>query len=223
MRGIIILFLLCNFSGWTQELPSGSYDELKSGIATKRQEFNRLYLSDSTHRDTLIAFAKQYVFQKITNEIFKHWYGTPWEFYGQTEVPHQDAIACGYFVTTVLRDAGFNIPRVKWAQCASEVMIKRIAADIRRFHSAPIEDIEDYICHEGDGLYLAGLDNHVGFIVKKDDRILFVHSNYYQPEIGVMAEDINGWNPLSNSRYRVIGKLLSDEMMAKWIEGERIE
>lgn len=69
----------------------------------------------------------------------------------------------------------------------------------------------------GDGLYLVGLDCHVGFIIVKDETIKFVHSNYYQPEIGVMSEGIISENPLNDSRYRVIGKLLSDKMMIKWI------
>ena len=45
----------------------------------------------------------------------------------------------------------------------------------------------------------------------------FVHSNYYHPEIGVMSEAINSENPLKHSKYIVIGKLLSDEMIVSWI------
>jgi hypothetical protein len=53
--------------------------------------------------------------------------------------------------------------------------------------------------------------------VVKNDTIKFVHSNYYQPWIGVMSEEIDSTNPLRDSDYRVIGKLLSDEMMVNWI------
>ena len=70
-----------------------------------------------------------------------------------------------------------------------------------------------------DGLYLVGLDCHVGFICVKNNDITFVHSNYYQKEIGVMAERLNTKNPLRDSKYRIIGKLLGDEMIEHWITG----
>jgi hypothetical protein len=45
-----------------------------------------------------------------------------------------------------------------------------------------------------------------------------VYSNYYNPDVGVMSQDLNSYNPLSNSSYRVVGKILGDEMMVNWIE-----
>ena len=69
----------------------------------------------------------------------------------------------------------------------------------------------------GDGLYVVGLAIHVGFIIVKNKSIKFVHSNYYKPEIGVMKEDINSKNPFKDSNYRIIGKLMSDEMVIRWI------
>jgi hypothetical protein len=69
-------------------------------------------------------------------------------------------------------------------------------------------------------LYIAGLDSHVGYIYKSGRKLRFVHSNYYYPEIGVMSEPLEGVNPLNDSEYRVIGKLLSAEMVKNWITGK---
>jgi len=89
--------------------------------------------------------------------------------------------------------------------------------NIKRFSNRPIAEVEKYLKKKGDGLYLVGLDNHIGFIIVKNNTMKFVHSNYYHPEIGVMSEAINSENPLKHSKYIVIGKLLADEMIVNWI------
>lgn len=195
------------------------YAILISEIGMKQSEFKKIFVgTDDRRKDEVISSAKQYLINKIVDEIFPFWYGTPWAFYGQTEVPGEGTIACGYFVTHTLWDLGFNIPKKKWAQLASETMIKSFTNNkIKRFSNAPISVIEDYIKKSGEGVYLVGLDSHVGYIVYINDEIIFIHSNYYQPEIGVMSENIEGWNPLNDSKYRVIGKLFSDEMIINWL------
>ncbi|MBC7852151.1 MAG: hypothetical protein IAF94_01845, partial [Pirellulaceae bacterium] len=37
------------------------------------------------------------------------WLGTPWDFNGTAKGPGGGKIACGYFVATVLKDAGFQV------------------------------------------------------------------------------------------------------------------
>lgn len=196
-----------------------TYSEILKKINSKRDYYKSLYLhSNSNGRDSLIDIARNYLINKLTNEVFPFWYGTPCNFYGETLVPGTGTIACGYFVTHTLSDIGFNIPKIKWAQSASEIMIKKLTNNkVKRFSNAPISKVDEYLRKSGDGIYLVGLDCHVGYIIVKENQIKFVHSNYYQPEIGVMSEEIEGWNPLKDSKYRVIGKLLSDEMIINWL------
>ncbi len=215
---LIVLFALTTIPS-VQE-PTG-YELLKTKMETRRQEFQKLFnAADSIKKDSLIRKAREYVFAEITQKMFPHWYGTPWDYNGTTVVPGEGTIACGYFVTTVLRDAGLRIPRVKLAQCASEPMIKKFTKDIKRFHNRDIDDVIAYLKKREDGLYIAGLDSHTGFIYKKGTTMKFVHSSYYEAEKGVMAQELDSWNPLRDSRYRVIGRMLGDEMMKKWINGE---
>jgi hypothetical protein len=201
-----------------------SYDDLKKRVLITRDDFFVKYSSaDSINQKLVLDSARRFIFETITQNIFSHWFGTPWEFYGQSRTPQKGTIACGYFATGVLSDVGFGIPRVKWAQSASEVFIKRLSREIKRFHNRPISEVVEYIKKRENGLYIVGLDCHVGFIYKNNDSIKFVHSSYYQPSIGVMAEDLDSWNPLRDSKYRVLGRILDDSMIISWINGKRIE
>lgn len=217
-RILIVLLLLFSLLSFGQS-ENTEYQTVVQEILVKKNKFAKLYNnSDSAGKNSIIINMRNYLFKKITNELFTYWYGTKWDFNGTTRTPKKGKIACGYFITNVLTDAGFNIPRVRWAQSASEVFIRRLATNnIKRFSNRPILEVERYLLKTGDGLYLVGLDCHVGFIVVKNDTIKFVHSNYYQQEIGVMSEEIDSRNPLNDSQYRIIGKLLSDEMMINWI------
>lgn len=198
-----------------------SYSEALQNIESRRIQFQEEFLSsDSLEKINIISTAKAYLFENIVDTVFPYWYGTKWDFNGHTRIPGTGTIACGYFITNTLTDAGFKIPRIKWAQSASEVFIKILAdGNIRRFSNTPLRNVEEFLNESGSGLYLAGLDCHVRFIVVRKEGMRFVHANYYQPGIGVMSEKLYSWNPLHDSEYRVLGKLLSDEMVINWLKG----
>ena len=73
----------------------------------------------------------------VRDELIPPWVGTEWAFYGTTQTPGEGEIACGYFVSTVLRDAGVKVERVKLAQQASEYIVKTFAEaeHVRRFRN----------------------------------------------------------------------------------------
>jgi hypothetical protein len=202
--------------------PDVDYDTVKARINAQQQYFSKRYgAASEKNRAAVLSDARKYLISAIHDTIFPYWYDTQWNFYGATRTPRQGYIACGYFVTAVLADAGFQIPRVKWAQLASETVIVKIATDIKRFSNRPMSEVVAYINQTGDGLYIVGLDCHIGYIYKSDTTLRFVHSNYYQADIGVMSEPLEGDNPLNNSKYRVIGKLLSGEMVRNWVTGTK--
>lgn len=214
----LFLFLLSNSCVYSQN-PS-AYENLKKRMAIRQIDFAETYKKSSENdRSAIIQTAQNYLISTISDSLFTHWYGTPWNFNGTTKIPGKGSIACGYFVTTVLSDAGFKIPRVAWAQSASEAVILKIATNIQRYRKRPLNELIDYLNKNGDGLYIVGLDCHVGFIRKSGKNMQFIHSNYYRPEIGVMAEPLQGRNPLNDSKYRVVGKLIDNEMTKNWITG----
>ena len=197
-----------------------SYDSLRAQVKQVQAAIHKQYRSaDSATQDSIIKATRVYLLDVIHQSFFARWYNTPWEFYGTTQKPQQGSIACGYFVTTIMQHAGFNIPRVAWAQLPSESMMKKLQLQLRHFPNKSIEDFEKHFASKPDGLYIVGLDSHVGFISKYKGKLQFIHSNYYQRSIGVMAEALNGYNPLSHSKYRVLGNVLDDNAVKHWIEG----
>ncbi len=213
---ILLLIVACNTNSQTP----ADYESLKKRIENQRNYYSEKYSNSSIeNRPVIVKKAQNYLIEVITDSIFYQWYGTPWDFNGTTQIPKQGKIACGYFVTTVLRDAGFKIPRVQWAQLASEAMILKMTTDVKRFRSRPLNELTNYLNQQGDGLYVVGLDCHVGFICKSGKNFQFIHANYYKPKTGVMSEPLEGWNPLNDSKYRVVGKIIGDEMVKNWING----
>nr|WP_294904466.1 hypothetical protein [uncultured Lacibacter sp.] len=144
----------------------------------------------------------------IVDSIIPYWYGTKWNFYGDTEIPNKGTIACGYFVTTVLRDAGLRINRIKLAQAASEEMIRTICIrkSIKRYSNTPMQTFINELLQLENGLYVVGLDFHTGFIYHNNDAIYFIHSSYQIPQI-VIRQNANESSILASSKYKVIGKV----------------
>jgi hypothetical protein len=140
--------------------------------------------------------------------LFPYWYGTKWNFYGTSEVPQQGSIACGYFVTTLLRDAGLNINRVKLAQQASSVIIQTVCdkENIKTFSNAKNEDFFDFIKRQGKSMYVVGLDFHTGFIYFDGEEIYFIQSKYYD-EVAVVKEVATASKVLLKSKFKMLGRI----------------
>jgi hypothetical protein len=219
---LILLLFISSCQGQTK---SKDYNALLKEIEAKKSAFQTSYSQvNATSKAKIIDETRAYLTNIIANNIFNQWYGTKWDFNGTTRTPQKGEIACGYFVTTVLMDVGFKIPRIKWAQSASEVFIKKMSPNnLKRFTDRPLSEVKKYLFAAGNGLYLVGLDNHVGFVLVDGKSISFIHSNYYFPEVGVMKEDISTKNPLKDSHYRIFGKLLMDEMVVNWLEDKEYE
>lgn len=155
---------------------------------------------------------------QLTGKIFPYWYGTNWDFNGTTQKPNEGNIACGYFVTTTLRDLGVDINRVKMAQCASEEMIKGLVSDanIYRFSNKSIQEFETKLKEKGNGIYVVGLDNHTGFIYLSDEGNYFIHSSGARP-FKVVREKLSESHLLIKSKYRIAGKLSADKkLLSNW-------
>jgi hypothetical protein len=98
--------------------PVENYALSRFRIEQTRHRFQDRYrlLSEPAARNELLDSAGEYFTSALINDIIPHWYGTVWDFNGHTENPRKGTIACGYFVSTTLTDAGFEIDRYKMAQ-----------------------------------------------------------------------------------------------------------
>lgn len=158
----------------------------------------------------------------LNQRIIPYWYGTAWSFNGTTQMPNEGSIACGYFVTTVLRDMGMPLDRVKLAQCASEAMIKALIDPKYIFHfpGNDLDSFDTYLTQLGNGVYIVGLDTHTGFINVSPEGNYFMHASGRFPQM-VLKEKVTESKVLHNSKYKVVGKISADDdFLARWISNE---
>jgi hypothetical protein len=152
-------------------------------------------------------------------KLMPFWYGTRWSFHGTTQTPGEGSIACGYFVTTVLKDLGVNLDRNGLAQLPSEQMIKDFVSekDIQRFNRTAIDSFVKTVKDSGRGLYVVGLDTHTGFVLNDASGVWFIHASGSFPFCVVKQEAIKA-TILAESKYRVLGKLTDNELfMTKYL------
>lgn len=184
----------------------------------------RFQTASPSQRTALISEARTVILGSIYNDVFPAWYGTAWDFNGTSETPQQGKIACGYFVSTVLRDAGLKVQRVLLAQQASENIILSLTTNdfVKRFRGVPIGEFVAAIKDWGSGIYIVGLDIHVGFIVNTGDDIYFIHSSYEGPYKVIKEKAIDS-RILAASNYRVLGRVFADaQLISNWLTGKAI-
>lgn len=202
------------------------YRHKKKEAKRRQLEMNsKLETSGGVVTADLLHEAETSLLKTVQTDLIPSWYNMEWDFNGHSQIPQQGKIACGYFVTTILRDAGYNMDRVSLARQPSSHIIKSLVDKkyVKAYSNTPIEKFVASVKSWGEGLYIVGLDIHVGFLLYQDKKLRFIHSSYLPPEtvIGEVAEDSK---ILISSKYRVVGKLLPNpELMRKWINGEKIE
>ncbi len=178
--GLIVLFCIFLFFRCTQEKQNevhisvhevkSTYRQIKSAIEEQRLLFYRKYLQSQSELEKakILNRSTIYLVNTFTNDILPAWYGTPWDFNGISRKPGRGEIACGSFVIFTLQDAGFKIPTEMY-KLPAEKIIKKLCAptDIKRFSNASMEKVRNWLLQKGDGIYIVGLDYHVGFTINK--------------------------------------------------------
>ncbi|HKR21063.1 MAG TPA: hypothetical protein VJS17_00660 [Pyrinomonadaceae bacterium] len=218
-----IVFFLASKSAYVE--PTNSPSENHSTTPNYKQslatlESRRLSLASryqhasATERAAVIAEARTLITRSIYDDLFPAWYGTPWDFNGTSEIPQQGKIACGYFVSTILRDTGLKVQRVRLAQQASENIILSLTTNrfVKRFRRVAVNDFVNAVKQWGSGIYIVGLDVHVGFVVNTGDEVYFIHSSYVEPYAVVKEKAIES-KILATSNYRVLGSVFADDLL----------
>ncbi|VAW74158.1 hypothetical protein MNBD_GAMMA12-2884 [hydrothermal vent metagenome] len=181
-----------------------------------RKKYNQA--TTRAQKNAVLSRLQKVLPEKISR-LFKPWYGTRWAYEGTSTIPGSGSIACGYFVTTILRDSGLRINRVRMAQAASETMIRKLNGNknIKRYRRKSIQHFIQQVKQWGAGLYVVGLDYHTGFILNKKNQVYFIHSSLYPPTTVVNEKAVDSL-ALQNSNYRVLGKLFSNSQSVRgWL------
>ncbi len=159
------------------------------------------------------AERKARFFTFMNKEIPAYWIGTKWDYNGITRIPQTKAIACGYFVTTVLEDFGITLKRIYLAQQASSVMINELCEKTSVKHFASLAKVESYLAARSEEeVYIVGLDFHTGFIIRDNGTNYFFHSNYINKE-GVIKEELAESKAFASSESFMIGSLSANSKL----------
>jgi hypothetical protein len=169
-----------------------------------------------------IAAARKLLVTTLRDEILPAWNGTAWAMNGTSQTPREGAIACGYFVSTTLLHAGLDVERVRMGQQASMYITRSLVSTepIRTSSDQPMDEFIAKVRRGGDGIYIVGLDTHVGYIIVEGADTWFHHSGPGEP--GVRREPALTASFLSTSRYRQVAKLFDDALVERWLRGAAI-
>ena len=196
-----------------------SYSSLKLEIGRLKSSLNRQSLLEDSISNLFTHL--------LADKIIPHWLGTPWSFEGHTSIPGEGEIACGYFVSTTLKDVGFNLNRYTFAQHLPIHEAKTLAL------GKPLLEINSNSTNERiailsdtlkEGIYFIGFDqSHVGYIQKKNGELFVIHSNYIGAE-GVVIERIEDSKVFSfYTRIYVADISRNAALMKKWVKGEVVQ
>lgn len=222
-RFLLLLVLFCGFAckkAKTKSTKKQTITNQKKSATTIPYSAMKLRIDSLRHsfKNRDILYIEKQFSAVIMDSIFPYWYGTSWDFNGTTQQPQEGSIACGYFVSTVLRDAGLHINRIKMGQASSEYIIHQLAQknDIKLFYNKPIDSALAYVKNKGKGIYIVGLDSHVGFLVSDANNIWFIHSKWVNPK-AVVKEIAKLSGILGSSKYKMIAKIsCNSDLLKSW-------
>lgn len=195
-----------------------TYDDARDDLEAQR----RRLVGELARRPEaeVLSEARTVVVRALVDELIPAWHGTPWNFHGTSTTPGEGTIACGYYVSTLLDHAGFEVERVRLAQQASENIIKTFTqrGDIHRFSGRPASEVVARVEALGEGIYVLGLDYHAALLVYDGEQVQMCHASYLGRGSALCEPALT--SPAMVSDYRVIGKLLDDAMLRRWLRGE---
>jgi hypothetical protein len=164
------------------------------------------------------------ILEQALPAMMRCWLGTPYDFNGTASKPGNGRIACGYYVATVLMDAGFRVDRYELAKQPSENILRSfLEKDACNLSvGKPYDAFSAELAKAGPGIYLVGLDTHVAFAVIGAGGFRFIHASGSKPWC-VVDEGPAEAGVLQRSNWRMTGNLTADPaVIRRWLKGEKI-
>jgi len=196
-----------------------TYSVTVADVKSHREKLATQYRNARTQTERQQVIASSRALLELTMpSLMRCWLGTPWDFNGTATEPGGGKIACGYFVSTIMRDTGFDVQRISLAQQASQnILLTFLPRTQLKIHTGvAYTDYMDMVRKEPHGIYIIGLDKHVGFLVHNDEGLQFLHSGGLLKR--VVDESQAEAYSIKKSHYRVIGNLTaSDDLITKWL------
>ncbi len=163
------------------------------------------------------------ILEMVLPAMMRCWLGTPWDFNGTAARPGEGQVACGYFVATVLRDAGFELDRYRLAQQPSENILRTFLpkSSCKLTIGQKYQNFAENLEKSAPGIYIIGLDTHVAFLVVESGSFRMIHSSGSRPWC-VVDEERDHSPVLEKSNWRMIGNLTGEKQLVKrWLLREK--
>jgi hypothetical protein len=194
-------------------------------LATEREQLARQYrAAKSPAARTAVEREARQALEQALPAMMRCWLGTPWDFNGTAAKPGAGKIACGYFVATVLKDAGFRVDRFTLARQASGNILRSFLPQdaCALIVGKPYPDFVADLSRREPGIYVVGLDTHVAFLVVTPEGFRFIHSSGARPWC-VVDEASAEAGVLQRSHWRMFGNLTAHPAVLKrWLNQEKI-
>jgi hypothetical protein len=217
----------------TAEQARERHDVALASIAREREALAARYKRATAEEQAAIrAEARRLLEDTIITDIFPAWLGMPWGMGSDSTAtqPHEPGmkVGCSYFVTSVLLSVGVELEnRFTFAQAPALHIQRSLAPDEESLHtyfSIPADRLRDGIATLGDGLYIIGLDTHVGFVVVRNGDVRFVHASYTGARV-VTDEPLVDAVAIANSRpqgYFVTPLFQDGRLVDLWLRGQPV-
>lgn len=213
---------------------AAAYEAALAKIEGRRLALARRFKAaeDAAGRAAVRAEARSVALQAMREVVLPAWLGMPWGL-GPSSTPtrpHQPdtVIACGYFVSSTLENLGLKLgTRFSFAQAPALHAQRSLAPaprDLHVFFSIPGDELARKIAALGEGLYVIGLNNHIGFVDVRGAEVRIVHASYTGEQV-VTDEPLATAEVIANSRaagYFVTPLLQDDRLIEHWLRGEAV-
>ncbi len=210
------------------------YEATLRAIEAERRRLAGRYARarEEVERAAIRAEARAFVRGAIVDSLFPAWLGMAWGLGPNSTANRAHApgmtVACGYFVSAMLENAGLRVQtRFSYAQ-APALQVQRTLApgrgEVHRFFSVPGETLAAGIAGLGEGLYIIGLSNHIGFVVVDAAGVRLVHASYTGDQV-VTSEPLATAEAIANSRSKgyFVSPVMHDDRLADlWLRGAAV-
>lgn len=216
----ILALVSCNKEklevAFSEEQVNEEYPKVLEAVNNKRIGYQPEFYPNKKKR---LVKAQAYIEHALSEKVLPMWIGTKWDYNGTTTTPRKGKIACGYFVTTTLNQMGFKFNRSLLAQQASLYILRSFCKEenIKRIGHNNKEALFKYLDQENAKIYLCGLDNHVGYIIKYDGVWYAFHASGLSP-YQVVKEPLKECPAYLQSQNFFVAPLFKDGyMLSSWI------
>ena len=241
---LVVTFLLhVPETGWAgtsaTEFDAAVFEQTLMEIEGARKRFHRDLkdASDRRERNAIREAARKYVVQAIVEKIIPQWRGMPWTMAviddglgPDAAVPFEPGkgISCSWFLVSVLRNAGLRFLSARSFAGTIAVHFQYALSprdrDLHRFFNITPTRLAKKIADLGDGLYVIGLNCHIGFVHVAGDNVRILHSSYISPATVVIERLVE--SPAvaaSQEAGYVVSPLFQDiRLIDHWITGNQV-